>query len=158
MGTLLEPLLWRNIRQTHTSPTNTHDEVDFDLPVNLAIILLGYEVAIENPITVSGIHAVGLSLDPDTTPTTIPLFGADDDTVQMAVFEAELSTQGLASQKGYHSYNFPFPGLLIADNPSVHYITVGSAVVQAVLHRLWYKFVRLSDVEAAGLIIRRRRQ
>jgi len=159
MSTLLEPLLWRNIRQTHTIASQSHDEVDFDLPVNLAVLLLAYEVTLETPIVDDGLQVVGLSLDPDTTPATIPLFGADDDTVQMFAFEAEKVTSGMGALLGYASHSFAEPGLAIADNPSVHYITIGgSGETVAALHRIWYKFVRLTDVEAAGLIIRRRRQ
>lgn len=158
MGTLLEPLLWRNVRQTHTSPTITNNEVDLSLVANFVVAILKYEVIVENPITQDGIVVGGLSVDPNVTPTSLALFGADDDTVAMFPFEAEFTTSGMASQLGYAMVDFPEPGLIIADNPSVHLITVGTAVTQALLHRIWYKYLRLSDVEAAGIIIRRRRQ
>ena len=158
MGTLLEPLLWRNIRQTHTSPTQSANEVDLNMTANFVVAILKYEVTNENPITQDGIVAGGLSVDPNVTPGSIAVFGADDDTVALFPWEAEFTTSGMASQLGYAQTVFPEPGLIIADNPSVHLLTVGTAVTQAILHRIWYKFLRLSDVEAAGIIIRRRRQ
>jgi len=158
MGRILEPLLWRNQRQTHTSPAQSRNEIDFNMASDEAILILQYEVTIENPITVSGLVAAGLSVEPDVAPSSLTVFASDNDTVALFTWEEEFTTSGEASQFGYASVLFPEPGLLIIDNPSVHLITLGAAVTQGALHRLWYKIVRLTELETAGLIVRRRRQ
>lgn len=159
MGRILEPLLWRNQRQTHSAPTQTANEIDFDMASDEAILLLAHEVALENPVpAVDALGAAGISVDPDTTPASLALFAGDNDTVSLFVFETQITTTGQAALRGHDRKNFPDPGLLIIDNPSVHFITEGASVTRAVLHTIWYKIVRLTDLETAGLIIRRRRQ
>ena len=157
MVQILTPLLRRNVGQTHTSPSATSVEVDFDLPFNVGIMLKQYVAENANPLTAPGIVTMGLNVNGNGVFGSQTLLINDPDTLKTFIWETEFTVSGQAAAQGSQIWEppwsdfFKMKGFLIFGNVSLHLVSAGVVLVQEVVHRLFYTRVKLDNNEIALL-------